>query len=104
MEWRFELTWGIAVPQTKSADDSDDADHASRAVSDYGQDSREECGTGGEQVLFGPGQFFQHSQQQPSQDVKNPGIPTRSKASATIRQNCTDQNKIICYLKLHISF
>ncbi|XP_039313455.1 uncharacterized protein LOC105207601 isoform X1 [Solenopsis invicta] len=65
--------------QTKSADDSDNADHAGRAVSDHRQDSpREEHGTGREQVLLGSGQFFQHSQQQPSQDTKNPGIPTRN--------------------------
>ena len=70
----------IAIPQTESAHDSDDTDHTSRTVPDYGKDSpREECGTGGEQVLLGPGQLLQHSSQQQSrQDAKNSGISTRS--------------------------
>lgn len=64
--------------QTKISDGSDDADHTGR-VSDDGQDStREERGTGSEQVLLGPEQLFQHSQQQPSQNIKNPGISTRN--------------------------
>ncbi|XP_018339752.1 PREDICTED: uncharacterized protein LOC108747030 isoform X2 [Trachymyrmex septentrionalis] len=66
--------------QTESAHDSDDTDHTSRTVPDYGKDSpREECGTGGEQVLLGPGQLLQHSSQQQSrQDAKNSGISTRN--------------------------
>ncbi|XP_011873883.1 PREDICTED: rabphilin-1 isoform X3 [Vollenhovia emeryi] len=65
--------------QTKGTDDSDDVDHAGRAVPDCRQDSpRKERRTGSEQVLLGSRQLFQHSQQQPSEDVKDPGISTRN--------------------------
>ncbi|XP_072747762.1 uncharacterized protein [Anoplolepis gracilipes] len=56
-----------------------DTDYTGQAVSDYGQDPREKCGTRGEEILFGSGQLFQRdSQQQPSQDSKNPGILKRN--------------------------
>ncbi|XP_024881722.1 uncharacterized protein LOC112460971 isoform X2 [Temnothorax curvispinosus] len=65
--------------QTKGTNDSDDANHASRnAIPDYGQDfPREERRTEREQVL-GSGELIQHSQQQSSEDLKNPGISTRN--------------------------
>ncbi|XP_011334962.1 uncharacterized protein LOC105277911 isoform X3 [Ooceraea biroi] len=57
----------------------DHADHASRTVSNDGQDSREERGTGCEQILLEPGQC-QQQDSQPSWDAKDPnaGMLTRN--------------------------